>query len=155
MKLIYRPDGQEPQEWEFVLGKFRVGEMKTVEKATGMPFATEFKDRLFKGDSTARQALLWVLRRRTDPTLQLRDVDFADDELTLEFSLPEWQDMRQSVEEAPGLSDDQRTVALAAIDSEIAQIHAEQQRLAALIPDEGQPVDEGKAPSKNSATATG
>lgn len=144
MILTFTPGEGDVQRWEIQLGRFRVGEMKAIDKATGLRFGSTFKQALLEGDTSARQALLWVLQRRQHPTLKLDDVDFADDELTLEFQRPELVEILAGLESAPGIPEDQREAAAAAIRAQLAELDDE--------PDDA----EGKAPaSSSSATSTG
>jgi hypothetical protein len=150
MILTFTPGEGDVQRWEFQLGKIRVGEQKAIQKAARVPFGTEFKKNLISGDVYARQALLWVLQRRLHPTMQLDDVDFADDELVLEFARDELQEMldaltRGDVED--GVSEEDRLKAIASITAELAQIDAKRDS-------EGEQ-SEGKAPSIEPVTSTG
>jgi hypothetical protein len=120
MRLVYAPEGQpEPTTWAVDLGKLRTMEVEAIERLTGLDYGSTFKERLLKGNSLARRALLFTLQRRQHPTLKFADVDFADDELRLEFGLAELQAMRSAVEEAPSLTDDERVAALAELDKMI------------------------------------
>jgi hypothetical protein len=84
--LKYHPAGQdEPQVWEFKLGAMRSVDIEAIERRTPWEFGGEFKQRLLKGSALARRALLWVLLRRTDAFLKFDDIEFADDEVTLEM----------------------------------------------------------------------
>jgi hypothetical protein len=146
MRLVYTPEGQDdPQVWTFQLGKLRCHETEGIERRTGMAYGVEFKEKLLGGQVTARRALLWTMLRRTHHTLKFEDVDFADDELTLEFDRDEWQAMYDGLEANVGLDDEERSFRLALIGAEIAKLDAEQ------AGEDG----EGKAPSRSSANAIG
>lgn len=144
--LVYTPDGQQQQRWEFQLGKLRCQETEAIERRTGMAYGSEFKENLLKGQVLARRALLWTMLRREHHSLRFENVDFADDELLLEFDRGEWQQMYNEVEQVAGLSDDERAFRLAMIGAEIAKLDE-----AAA---EGEP-EQGKAPESASAVATG
>lgn len=120
MILVYTPDGGEAQRWEFRLGKLRSMEIEAIEKHTGMAYGSEFREALLKGNGRARRALLWTFQRRAHPTIKFADVDFADDEVVLEQDRDEWAELRKATEDAQGIDEDTRTMALAAIDKEMA-----------------------------------
>lgn len=134
MRLVYHPEGQdEPTVWAINLGKLRSLELEAIERATGFNYGTEFRDRLLKGNGLARRALLWTFLRRQHATLKFTDVDFADEELTLEFDLDELREIRRTVAESPAVPEPERVAMLAEIDEQIAGL-------------EDQPA-EGKAPT--------
>jgi hypothetical protein len=152
MILTYTPGEGDVQRWEFQLGKFRVGEQKAIQLASRMPFGSVFKKNLINGDVFARQALLWVLQRRLHSRLQLADVDFADDELVLEFDRGELQEMLDALEKGDvedGASEAERVQAIAAISAEIARLDADRG-------DDGEgEQSEGKATLTEPSTSTG
>ena len=142
MILIYRPDGQEEQRWEFQPGKLRSAECEAIEKRTGMPYGSEFKEKLLQGNTAARRALLWTMLRRTHHTLRYDDVDFADEEVQIDFDRDEWQRLYDELKDNVGLTDEEREFRLAMVGAEIAKLDAE---------DAG---EVGKAESNDSVTAT-
>lgn len=134
MRLVYHPEGQEePTVWAINLGKLRSLELEAIERATGFNYGTEFRDRLLKGNGLARRALLWTFLRRQHATLKFADVDFADEELILEFDLEELREIRRTVADSPAVPEPERVAMLAEIDQQIAGL-------------EDQPA-EGKAPT--------
>lgn len=151
MQLIYTPDGQDAQRWPVDLGRFRVAECEAIEKRTGMPYGTQYKEALLAGSVRARRALLWTLLRREHHTLRYDDVDFADGELVLEFDVDEYRAMRDQVAGDATLADEDRARGLAVLDQAIAEAEA-----AADEDLHDQADDLGKvAPSENLPTATG
>lgn len=119
MRLVYHPDGQsEPREWPIDLGKFRTLEVENIERLTGLDYGADFKKRLLQGSALARRALLYTLQRREHPHLRFSDVDFADDEVRLEFDLAELREMRAAAAGAP-MAEDQRSLVLSEIDRQI------------------------------------
>lgn len=174
MLLIYKPEGSAELRWEFKLGKLRVQETEGIERRTGLAYGTEYKEALLKGQTSARRALLWTMLRRTHHRLLYADVDFADDELTLEMDRDEWQDLYDEIEQVAGLSDEERAFRLGMIGAEIARIDQEardgepvddvddvDQVPAVPLPDAGHPAAAaparapGKAPRRISPRATG
>ncbi|MCX4468969.1 hypothetical protein OOK41_01345 [Micromonospora sp. NBC_01655] len=119
MRLTYSPEGETTQSWPINLGRLRVAECEAIERRTGLAYGTEFKEALLKGATTARRALLWTLLRREHPRTRYEDVDFFDDELVLEFDVAELREMRAGAEAEPGIDEQRRAMALAAIDAEI------------------------------------
>ena len=73
MLIIYRPEGGEEQTWQFDPQEMLDVEATAIERVTGFTYA-EFGEKFLKGSILAWKALLWVLRRRTEPTLAFRDV---------------------------------------------------------------------------------
>lgn len=148
MILVYTPDGQAEQRWEFKLGKLRTAECEAIEKRTGMPYSTEFQQKLLQGNISARRALLWTMLRRVHHTIPYGDVDFAADELLLEMDRDEYQNIYDELTKVAGISDEEREFQLAVIGAEIARLDEEK--------DSANSVDEpGKAPSSDSASVTG
>jgi len=118
MLFNYRPEGAEPRQWEFVPDKLMVAEAEAIEKATHLTYA-EFGAELVKGSMTARRALLWVLLKRTEPTLRHTQVDFPTGAVELEFEQSELKDMRRAVEDNADLSDAERAEYLKQLDRQI------------------------------------
>lgn len=83
MLIIYRPEGGDERTWEFVPDEMLDVEATAIERVTGWTYA-EFGEKFLKGSILAWKALLWVLRRRSEPTLAFRDVSFRVKEF-------EWQ----------------------------------------------------------------
>ena len=57
-------------------------EAMAIESATGVTFG-EFGELLKKGSALALTALVWILKRRANPSLKFGDVDFKFGELEL------------------------------------------------------------------------
>lgn len=96
MILTFTPDEGEKQEWRFRGDKLMTTEAEAVEKVTGMSYA-EFGERLLQGNPTARRAVVWVLRKRTEPTLRFGEVDFPMGALQLDFEDEEKAEMREAI----------------------------------------------------------
>ena len=141
MFVTYKPEGNDPQIWEFDPNRVRASQAEMVEKRYGQPWDVFLRD-LIKGSMMARRVLLWHLTRLAHHTLRFEDTpDFYAAELTVEFSRAELEDFRRQAEASKNLSDDERTMALAQIDDEIAKAPTG--------------VDEGKALSGSDSPATG
>jgi hypothetical protein len=77
--------------------------MSQTERATDWPWE-DFRDRLARQSAMAFQALLWVLRKRDEPRLQLTSVEVDFDELDFEAECPackQWVD-QTSIDESGG-----------------------------------------------------
>lgn len=80
MKIIYTPEGASKQEWVIDLQNPAWDLTFATEKATDWPWAT-FVERIQNQSAIAMRALLWVLRKRTEPRLTLEAVVPNFDEL--------------------------------------------------------------------------
>jgi hypothetical protein len=115
--LVYQPEGsEEPQRWAYNPRRLMSAEREVIEKRTGLPFA-EFTQAVLKGSSLARRALLYVMLKRDHPTTKWDDVDFAWDELRLEYSKQEYAQMIADASE--NLSGEQRTLTLQGLQQEL------------------------------------
>lgn len=85
MKVKYSPEDGAEQVFDYNPNKLMSAEREVCEKKTGKTF-NDFAQGVLTGNSSCRRALLFILRKRTDPTLMYDDVDFAWDELTVEMT---------------------------------------------------------------------
>ncbi|MEV6571872.1 hypothetical protein [Streptomyces sp. NPDC051577] len=117
MYLVYQPEGSdEPKRWKYSPKKLMSAEREMLERRTQLPF-TEFTQDVLKGSSVCRRALLFMYLKRDHPGVKYDDVDFAWDELQLEYSRSELELMRaEAAEHATG---EERAAALARLDAEI------------------------------------
>jgi hypothetical protein len=98
--LVYEPDGaEEPQRFRYKPQKLMSAEREALERRSHMDFA-DFTKGVLNGNAVCRRALLWVMLKREHPTLRYEDVDFAWDELRLEYSKQEYELMRDNLIEA-------------------------------------------------------
>lgn len=118
MYLVYKPEGEEePQRFQYLPRKLMSVEREMLERRTGRNYATFTKD-VVEGNSLCRRALLFMFLRREHRGLSFDDVDFAWDELELQYSRGELVKMRAEVEaNAPA---DARAAALEKLDEQIA-----------------------------------
>lgn len=82
-KITYAPEGAEPVSWEFAPDKLLNVEAMEIEKRTGMTFV-QWGQELGRGSMTALTALLYVLMRRSRPSLKFEEVQFSMTEVTIE-----------------------------------------------------------------------
>lgn len=128
MILVYHPEGnEEVTRWVYNPRKLMSPEREAIERITGFDFA-EFTQKVVKGNSKARRALLWIMLKREHPTLKYEDVDFAWDELRLEHSRQELELMREELE---------KNDALTAAELAAAQIYFEKELSTAYVEQEG------------------
>jgi hypothetical protein len=100
MFLVYQPEGQpEATRWRYDPRKLMSVEREDLERRTGRNFS-EFTTAVLQGNSLCRRALLFTYLRREHPKTKFEDVDFAWDELKLEYSRQEWQQFRENVLES-------------------------------------------------------
>jgi hypothetical protein len=88
LKVIYTPEGADPREWDFDPGKMHDVEAIEIEKRTGLTYV-EFGERFLKGSILARKALLFVLMKRTIPTLKWDELQFTISEVEVNFDAEE------------------------------------------------------------------
>lgn len=121
MYLVYQPEGaEEPTRWKYNPNKLMSAEREMLERRTGQNFA-EFTQDVVKGNSVCRRALLFLYLKRDHPGVKYEDVDFAWDELRLEYSKSEYREMREAMQKA--LSGNELALALEQIDAEIADAY--------------------------------
>ncbi|MFF7183257.1 hypothetical protein [Streptomyces sp. NPDC008121] len=117
MYLVLKREGDaEPTRWRYNPKKLMSVEREDIERRTGRNFA-QFTQDVLQGNSLCRRALLFTYLRRDHPKTRFEDVDFAWDELTLEYSKQEFESMRENMLES--LHGDELAASLAAIDRHI------------------------------------
>jgi hypothetical protein len=95
--LVYEPDGaEEPQRFQYKPQKLMSAEREALERRSRLDFA-DFTKGVLNGNAVCRRALLWVMLKRQHPTTKYEDVDFAWDELRLEYSKQEYELMRDQL----------------------------------------------------------
>lgn len=119
MFLIFHREGEdEPRRWRYDPRKLMSVEREDIERRTGRNFS-DFTGSVLQGNSLCRRALLFTFLRREHPKTRFEDVDFAWDELTLEYSKQEWSEMRAKVLETK--HGDELATALTTIDAAIEE----------------------------------
>lgn len=97
MYLVYQPEGDtEPQRFKYNPRKIMSVEREWIERRTEMNWA-EFTKEVVAGSSLCRRALLYTFLKRDHPKVKWDDVDFAWDELKLEYSKAELIELRSSI----------------------------------------------------------
>lgn len=144
MRVIYRPEGEQPQTWEFKTGRVLQSQAELIEKRAGCNYE-EWAMALQAGNAKARRVLLWHLQCRTHGLLRIEDLpDFAVGDLKIERDLDELLQFRAVIEATRMEDPEIREIALSQLDSEIT---AEQARIEAGDV-------EGKAPLNSSGDST-
>lgn len=119
MFLVLQREGDtEPKRWRYDPRKLMSVEREDLERRTGRNFAT-FTTDVLQGNSLCRRALLFTYLRREHAKTKFEDVDFAWDELQLEYSRQEWQQMRENVLETQ--HGDELAASLSVIDKNIEE----------------------------------
>ncbi|MGW4102312.1 hypothetical protein [Streptomyces sp. NPDC004976] len=130
MLLVYSPEGsEEPKRWKYNPRKIMSAEREWIERRTERHWADFTKD-VVQGNSLCRRALLYVFLKREHPTVKWDDVDFAWDELKLEYTKAELIEIRKAAGDAT--VGEERELVLAKLDEDIAAAFED-------------PEDEGKA----------
>jgi hypothetical protein len=86
MKLVYNPEGAPSQEFDFDPDNPLNLEAEALENVGGEAWMDYggFLERIGSGNARARRALLWVMLRRTDPSLRFADVVFRFSEFEID-----------------------------------------------------------------------
>lgn len=117
MFLVLHREGEEaPTRWRYEPKKLMSVEREDLERRTGRHFA-QFTQDVLQGNSLCRRALLFTYLRREHPKTRFEDVDFGWDELKLEYSKQEYEEMRKGVLES--LHGDELAATLRQIDNAI------------------------------------
>lgn len=118
MYLVYQPEGSdEPKRFKYNPRKLMSPEREMLERKTDRDFS-DFTSAVLSGNSLCRRALLYMFQKREHPGIRWDDVDFAWDELKLEYSKQELLKMREAISE--NTSGDERAATLATLDEQIA-----------------------------------
>lgn len=84
MQFVYKPEGVEPKRWDFDPDKLMSPEAEAIERLTKMTYG-EWKEAVQRESITALHGLLYVMLKRTNPTLKWDEVQFSTSELDFEL----------------------------------------------------------------------
>ena len=84
-KFVYKPEGVEPESWDFDPAKLMNPEAEAIERHTGMTYG-EWLEALGKSSMLALHGLRYVFLKRKRPTLKWDDVQFSISEVDMEMS---------------------------------------------------------------------
>lgn len=93
MHFVYKPEGAEPQRWEFDPDKLMSPEAEAIERHTGMDYS-EWARRVGSGSMLALHGLLFVMLKRTEPTLRWDQVVFSIGDVDFELTDEETREAR-------------------------------------------------------------
>lgn len=74
MIVVYKPEGEAEQSWDLDEVKPTFAEAKAAERAGAFAWQ-QMRAELDDGNLNALQAVVWVLRKRGEPTLKFEDLD--------------------------------------------------------------------------------
>ncbi len=98
--ITYKPEDGERREWDFTPGRIRNSVASMIVNQFGGSY-DEWKLGVQKNDPKARKVLLWHLMTIEHQKLRFADVpDFYDDELVVEYSSAEIEDLRAKIEKS-------------------------------------------------------
>lgn len=100
MLFVYKPEGADPRKWEFDPTRLMSPEVEAIERHTGLTFEG-WVEACGKGSFIALHGLLWVLLKRSSPTLKYDEVQFCMADLDFEMDEQERAEMRAELEAKP------------------------------------------------------
>jgi hypothetical protein len=103
MQFVYKPEGAEPKRWPFDADKLMSPEAEAIERHTKMTYG-EWTDAVTRGSVLALHGLLYVLLKRSIPTLKWDEVQFNLTELDFELDDQETADTIAALEAKDELS---------------------------------------------------
>jgi hypothetical protein len=118
--VTYSPAGRDQQVWTWNPNQVASKVAEVIEERYGRGTWDEFNLHLMQGSMRARRVLLWHFLRSERPVM-FEDVDFAASELTIDLEPPELHALRDGVESAAGLTEENRQAALDMLDRQIAE----------------------------------
>lgn len=121
MIITFTPAEGEKRVWEFTKSTLMSVEAEVVEEKSGRTF-DETIEAAFKGSARARRAIVYVLEKRTHPTLAWAAFDYPVDAVEIQFDRDELGRLREQVEKRPGLSDAERAEAIEALSQAEAEL---------------------------------
>ena len=79
LKIEYVREGETTPEWSITIdpNRMKIGEAKILERMFEKPFATIAED-LESGSVATIVALIWIFRKRNEPSLRIGDLDDVD-----------------------------------------------------------------------------
>lgn len=104
MRYVYTPEGAEPQSWEYDASRLLSPEAEAIERHTGWTFE-EWQAQLGRGSMLAHHGLLFVLLKRSRPTLKWDEVVFSYSEVDFELDEDETREAIAALEAEPELSE--------------------------------------------------
>ena len=84
MFFVYKPEGAQERRWEFEPTKLMSPEAEAIERNTGMTYQ-QWTQAVRDGSMLALHGLLYVMLKRTEPTLKWESVQFCLDSVDFEL----------------------------------------------------------------------
>jgi hypothetical protein len=84
MLFVYQPEGAQRTAWEFEPNKLMSPEAEAIERHTGMTY-NQWTKAVTEGSILALHGLLYVMLKRTEPTLKWDSVQFCLDDVDFEL----------------------------------------------------------------------
>lgn len=142
MIIVYTPEGGEPQHYD--ARSLRTSEASIVQRTTGMKWG-EVEQGLDSDDPEAMRAIVWVLRKREEPSLRYGDFDPMIGEMTTRMDRREVTEYVENafrvVDTDPDVTRDQ----VAAIVQRIIKVAADPEHAEQLIAEMQQGPKEAEA----------
>jgi hypothetical protein len=115
MHFVYAPEGADPQKWPFDPTRLMSPEVETIERHTGMSFG-QWLEAVTSSSMLALHGLLYVLLKRTNPTLKWDQVQFCMADLDFELDPDEEAELVKTLsdKEAGGIATGPELAALEA-----------------------------------------
>lgn len=98
MKLVYAPEGAEPREFDFDPSRLMSPEIEVIERQTGMTYG-QWIEAMGNGSFTAFHGLLYIMLKRTAPTLKWNDVQFSVSDIDFQMDDEEAAALRKALED--------------------------------------------------------
>lgn len=113
MIVVYKPDNADEVCWDLDEVKPTFAEAKAAEHAGGFAWQ-QLRAEIDEGNLSALQAVVWVLRKRAEPTLKFDDLDDLPlGSVETRYSEVEKEFMRDHIKADKSLSADERKATLA------------------------------------------
>lgn len=112
MILVYKPDTGDEKRWDLAEVRATFAEAKAAENAGGFAWR-DVDSELSDGNVAALQSVLWILRRRDEPTLRFADLESLPMESAhAEYSDDEREFMRKHIEANEDMTREEKDAAL-------------------------------------------
>lgn len=105
-RFVYKPEGADPQSWDFAFSKLLSPERIIIEKMTGLGW-DDVQRRFFANQTDVVHALLYVFLKRGEPTLAPEHVVFCDDDFDLDLTDDEVREHAERLAAKPTLDADE------------------------------------------------
>ena len=110
MIIKYRDDKGEVHDFPWRPAQFESEDSEALEEVGGRQWETfeEFADKFIRGSQRAYRAAVWLMLRKTNPSLRFQDVSIRPDQVAVVFDDAEQEAIRQVMMSDPELTDEDR-----------------------------------------------